>query len=69
MDVDRLGSRKTRLITISWFGIILAGSGVWLVLGPGFALFILGVFITVVALVSLDAELKNKNKNKKNEKV
>jgi len=64
MDVDTLGSRKTRLIAISWFGIILAGSGMWLVLGPGYALFVLGIFITVVALVSLDLELKSKKDEK-----
>jgi len=57
--------REVKLTTVAWSGIILSTSGMWLMLGPGFALFALGVFILVVALVCLDAENKSKKKNEK----
>lgn len=52
MSVPSVMSRKTSLITLAWLGVMLVILGLWLMVSLGFALFILGGFVTVVALTA-----------------
>jgi len=62
MSVPSVMSRKTSLITLAWLGIMLVILGLWLMISLGFALFILGGFVTAIALKATDEESKKKKK-------
>ena len=60
MKVPSVMNRKRSLITLAWLGVMLVILGLWLMVSLGFALFILGGYITAIAVMATNEESKKK---------